>query len=105
MPHINADDLGWHSIEKVLAHIEPSLEFWKGTSHLSMLHDHKPVSFNILDVSLGYCNHLSFERRIVHYFQNSLWNELLLRYLKHENVEQTVMSQLQSELAVEPALI
>jgi hypothetical protein len=104
-PHVQAEDLAWHSVEKVLAHLEPSLEFWKGTSHLSLLHDHEPVSFNILDVCLTYCNSLPFEKRIVHYFRTSLWHELLIRYLKHENVEQSVLGQLQSELAAEPALI
>ena len=103
-PHILAEDLNWHSIEKVLGHIEPSLEFWRGTTHLSLLHDHQPVSFNILDVCLTYCNHLPFEQRVVQYFRSSLWNELLLRYLKPEKVEETVTSQLQSELATEPAL-
>lgn len=104
-PHIQVEDLSWHSIEKVLTHLEPSLEFWKGTAHLSLLHEHQPVSFNIIDVALGYCNSLPYQNRIVQYFRHSLWNELLIRYLKHENVEQTVLGQLQSELVDEPALI
>jgi hypothetical protein len=104
-PHVQAEDLAWHSIEKVLAHLEPSMEFWKGTTHLSLLHDHQPVSFNIIDVALNYCNQLPYEQRIVQYFRHSLWHELLLRYLKHDSVEQSVLGQLQSELVAEPALI
>lgn len=105
VPHIQNDDLSWHSIEQVLADLDPTLEFWVGTSHLGMLHEHAPVSFNIIDVALGYCNQLSFADRITRSAQHSLRHELLLRYLKHENVEQTVLSQLQSELVAEPALI
>ena len=104
-PHIQAEDLSWHSIEKVLTHLEPSMEFWRGTEALSLLHDHEPVSFNIIDVALSYCNHLPFESRVVQYFRNSLWHELLLRYLKHDNVEQTVLAQLQAELVAEPAVL
>ncbi|HVS58963.1 MAG TPA: hypothetical protein VHD60_04510 [Candidatus Saccharimonadales bacterium] len=102
-PHIQPADLSWHSVEKVLAHIEPSLEFWHGTSHLGLLHEGHAVSMNILDVALGYCNELPFTRRIVHHMHHNLWHELLLRYFKHDNVEQAVLGELQTEL--EPALI
>jgi hypothetical protein len=104
-PHIQAEDLTWHSIELVLEHLEPSLAFWRGTQHLSFLHDHEPVSFNIIDVALACCNHLPYSQRIVHYARLSLWHELLLKYIGHESVEQTVLAQLQSELVTEPALI
>ncbi len=104
-PHIQAEDLSWHSIERVLAHLEPGMEFWRGTEALSLLHEHQPVSFNIADVALAACNRLPYKSRIVHYVQHSLWHELLLRYLKHENVERAILNQLQSELVAEPALI
>lgn len=104
-PHIQPDDLSWHDIENILAELDPTLEFWRNTSHLSLLHEHQPVSFNLLDVALSYCNQLPFAGRIVHYGRASLRHELLLRYLKHENVEQTIAAQLQSELVSEPALI
>lgn len=103
-PHIQADDLSWHSIEKVLTHIDPAMEFWHHTTHLSLLHDHKPVSCNIIDVALNYCNGLDFEHRIVRHFRNSLWHELLIRYLKHENVEQLVVGGLEQELVTVPEI-
>lgn len=104
-PHIQAEDLSWHSIELVLEHLDPSLAFWKGTHHLSLLHDHESVSFNIIDVALSVCNQLPYKNRIVHYARLSLWHELLLKYLKHDSVEQTVLGQLQSELVTEPVLM
>ena len=103
-PHVQQDDLTWHSIERIMSQIEPSLEFWHNTTALSLLHNHEPVSLNIIDVALNYCNQLPYKNRIVDYFQHSLWHELLIRYLKHDAVEQTVLTGLHAELATEPAL-
>jgi hypothetical protein len=103
-PHVQQDDLTWHSIERIMSQIEPSLEFWHNTTALSLLHDHQPVSLNIIDVALNYCNQLPYKNRIVDYFQHSLWHELLIRYLKHDAVEQTVLTGLHAELVTEPAL-
>ncbi len=103
-PHVQQADLAWHSIERVLIHLDPSMEFWRHTTNLSLLHDHQPVSFNIIDVALSYCNGLPYNNRIVEYFRHSLWHELMIRYLKHDAVEQTVVSGLQARLVNEPAL-
>ncbi|HET7320387.1 MAG TPA: hypothetical protein VFI84_02235 [Candidatus Saccharimonadales bacterium] len=104
-PHIHADDLSWHSIEKVLAHIEPSFEFWHHTSHLGLAHAGQPVSLNVLDAALNFCNKLPFANRTNQYGRTSLWHELVLRYLKPETVEQAVASELQPQLVQEEVLI
>jgi hypothetical protein len=103
-PHVQAEDLTWHSIEKVLTYIDPSLAFWRNTTHLGFLHDHLPVSFNIIDTAINCCNQLSFEKRVMQYYRQSLWHELVIRYLKHDNVEQSVVSGLQSDLVMETEL-
>lgn len=103
-PHIQAEDLSWHSVEKVLSHIEPGLEFWRHTTNLALLHNHQPVSLNIIDVALNACNGLPYQSRIVHYFRRNLWHELSLRYLNHDRIEQSVLAELQTELASEPSL-
>lgn len=102
-PHIELDDMAWQPIEHALSTIEPRFRFWHNTAHLGKLHHQKPVSFNLIDVALSRCNQLPFERRIVHYFQHSLWHELLLRYLRHEPVEASVLAELQPKLAEEVA--
>ena len=99
--HLQLDDMAWHPIEKTLSSIEPSFEFWHNSAHLGVLHNEKPVSFNIVDAALNYCNRLSFDNRLVGYFQTALWHELLLRYLQHDSVEQTVINELQPEYATE----
>ena len=100
-PHLQLDDMAWHPIEKTISAIEPSFEFWHNSAHLGVLHNDKPVSFNLVDTALNYCNQLSFDNRLVGYFQTSLWHELLLRYLHHDSVEQTVIRELQPEYATE----
>lgn len=98
-PHIQLDDMSWHAVEQTLASLVPRFSFWQGSAHLGMLHNKQPISLNLVDVALSYCNSLSFEQRTAHYFQRSLWHELLLRYLKHEPVEATVLAELQPEFA------
>ena len=101
-PHIEARDLNWVPIERALSHIDSTLDFWHDTSCISLLHDKQPVSLNVIDVALSCCNNLPFEHRIVHYFRHSLWHELLIGYMKHDAVEQSVLNQLQAELVAEP---
>jgi hypothetical protein len=103
-PHLQLEDMVWQPIEKTLAAIEPSLDFWQETAHLGLLHGAEAVSLNIVDAALNACNELPFERRINQYFQHSLWYELLLHYLKHDSVEQTVVSELQPGLATEQVI-
>ena len=101
-PHLQLEDIAWHPVEQTLAAIEPAFEFWRQSSHLGLLQANRPVSLNVVDAALNYCNRLPFEKRIVHYFQRSLWHELLLRYLHRDAVEQTVVGQLQLQPAEEP---
>lgn len=100
-PHLQIEDMAWHPVEDALATIEPAFRFWRHGGHLGMLHERGPVSCNVLDAALNYCNRLTFEKRLAHYFQHSLWHELLGRYLRRETVEQAVLRELQPQLAEE----
>jgi len=103
-PHVQPDDLQWYDSEQVLTELEPSLAFWQDTQYICALHDDEPVSFNILDVALSYCNHLSFGDRIVHFVREHLWHELMSRYLHQENLEAAVHQQLSRDLMDDVAL-
>jgi hypothetical protein len=100
-PHVRLEDIAWHPIEQTMAAIEPSLKFWQDTAHLGLLRQGQVVSLNLIDSALNFCNQLPFEQRAAHYFRNSLWNELLLRYLHHSAVEQTIADELQPQFAME----
>lgn len=97
-PHVQAEDLQWHDAEKILAELEPALGFWADTQYVCMVRDDQPVSCNILDVALSYCNQLPFADRIVHFVREHLWHELMSRYLHQENLEAAVHQQLSREL-------
>ena len=92
-PHLQLEDIAWHPIEETLAAIEPSFEFWRRSAHLGLPGQQCPVSLNVVDAALNYCNRLPFERRVAHYFQQSIWQELLLRYLRPEAVEKALLGK------------
>jgi hypothetical protein len=97
-PHVQQSDLTWHNGEAVLAKLHPALAFWEGTAALGLVHEGDIVSCNALDVALGYCNHLDFADRIVHFVRDNLWHELMMHYLNQENLETAVHQQLAKEL-------
>ncbi|HSH55356.1 MAG TPA: hypothetical protein VK983_00860 [Candidatus Limnocylindrales bacterium] len=103
-PVVHAEDLAWHSVESVLARIEPSLAFWQGTEHVAHKHGQDVVSCNLGDVVLAFCNQLPYASRLSHNFQHALRTELILRYLRHEQLEQAVLGELHRNIAPEPTL-
>lgn len=103
-PHVQPDDLQWHSGEDALASLDTTLGFWRGTASLGLLHDGAIVSCNMLDVALGFCNHLPFGQRVVHFVRDNLWHELMIHYLNQENLEAAVHKQLAGDLTAPLAL-
>jgi hypothetical protein len=97
-PHVQPEDLQWRDVEDVLSGLAPALEFWKDTQSLCILHDGNPVSLNVLDVALNYCNHLPFAERVVRFVRNNLWHDLMMRYLDQNNLEEALHTQLSAEL-------
>lgn len=93
-PHVQADDLVWTSAESIMARLAPTFIFWQDTQDLALLHDGEPVSCNILDTALNYCNKLSFSDRVVHFVRDNMWHSLMVRYLNQQNLETALESQL-----------
>ncbi len=103
-PHVQPEDLDWVGGEQILADLDPVLNFWQGSEGLGLLEGDDIVSCNVLDVALGYCNHLNFSDRIVHFVRDNLWHELMMRYLNQDNLEAAVHQQLAGELTEPLAL-
>jgi hypothetical protein len=97
-PHVQAEDVMWRHAGQVLANYVPDMLFWHDTDHVGYLHEGKPVSYNLMDVAVNYCNRLHFNDRVTHNLQAALWNELLRRYVSQEAIEQAVLAQLDHSL-------
>jgi hypothetical protein len=103
-PHVQPEDLKWRPAEHLLAELHDRLEFWNRRAYLGLLWSGAPVSLNLTDVVLNFCNKLPYEQRIVHYLRDHLWHELMMRYLHQGNLEEAVHEQLGSELVDAEAL-
>ena len=104
-PVVAAEELAWTSVEKVLANIEPSLSTWEHSSFIGLLQGDQAVSCNLSDTLLSHINKLPYERRVSHHFRQALQSEILLRYLSHDKLEQTVFASLQSRFQLAPEMV
>ncbi len=93
-PHLQPEDLAWRKAEEVLYKLEPALHFWHDVDYVGAYHDGRPISFNLLDVSLNYLNALSYKDSVYGHCREGLWNELCMRYIGTEAVERQILKQL-----------
>lgn len=100
-PHVQVEDLTWHQAEDALFKIEPALKFWQSLDWIGVMADGRPISFNLMDMAVSYCNKLPYGQQAVNYMQNSLWNELFTRYLGQESLNRQVLQQLDEEMLTE----
>jgi len=98
-PHVQPEDLSWHSAEALLAELHPSLEFWQGSQLLALLDPAgQTVSLNMLDVVLAAANGLDYSQRLVSNMRLSLGRELMARYLHHDNLQAALLGKLDEQL-------
>jgi len=93
-PHINEDDLSWHSAESVLYKIEPALYFWKDTEYVGSKFEEGVVSFNLVDNAISMVNNLQYGYQSVNHMKIALKQELHYRYLQLPMLENQVLAQL-----------
>lgn len=98
-PHVQPSDLHWLHPESLLPELHPALDFWLDTRYTAHIHGTEKVSFNIFDVAMNYYNQLPFTKRTSQAIQRSLWQELMIRYLDHANVEQAIAGELEAQPA------
>ena len=97
-PHVQKEDLGLLSIENILGAIGPGLDFWIGSEIVASKNLDEIVSFNIKDVCINAINKINFNTRSVDNFRESLWTELILRYISEESLEESLVNQLDDKL-------
>lgn len=97
-PHVHPEDLHWRRAEEMLYELDPDMEFWDQKDYVGMIFDGRPVSLNLMDVSLSASNGISYEERYVYHFRESLWNEIFMRYMGHKNLEDQILKQLDNDM-------
>ncbi|HEX6257845.1 MAG TPA: hypothetical protein VFZ48_00020 [Candidatus Saccharimonadales bacterium] len=97
-PHVHPEDLHWRRAEELLYKLDPEMKFWKDNDYVGLLFDGRPVTVNLVDVSLSYSNEEAYENRYVYHFRESLWNEIFMRYMGEKNLEQQILQQLDNDM-------
>ena len=104
-PHVQPEDLHWRRAEAVLYDIDPELEFWKGLDFVGVIKGNDEVTFNLMDVSLGYSNNIAYADRYLYHFRESLWNEIFARYLGEQVLEDQLLIKLDNAMIKPETLI
>lgn len=97
-PHVQPEDLAYKKAEAVLARVEPALYFWDGLDFVGLPKTDGPISFNLIDNVINLVNDLPFEERMNKHLSYSVWDELYMRYLGQESVEQSLLEMLDEKI-------
>lgn len=106
-PHLQPEDLHWRRAESVLFKIAPELEFWDGMDYVAVSKGpaHDTVTFNLMDLSLGYSNGIVYADRYLYHFREALWNEVFARYLGERVLEEQLLEKLNNSVIAPEALV
>jgi hypothetical protein len=97
-PHVQPEDLHWRRAEAVLYEIDPELEFWQDLDYVAVLKGQDTITFNLMDISLGYSNAIAYPDRYLYHFREALWNELFARYLGEKVLEEQLLTKLDNAM-------
>lgn len=97
-PHVHPEDLHWRHATEMLCLLDPQMKFWQDMDYVGRLYDGLPVTANLMDVSLGYSNDITYKNRYVYHFRESLWNEIFMRYMGKKNLETQILQQLDNDM-------
>lgn len=97
-PHVQPEDLHWRRAEEILYMIDPELKFWKDMDYVGVMYDGRPVTFNLMDVSVSFANETQYGKQAIYHFRESLWNEIFVRYMGQKTLENQVLKQLDNEM-------
>ena len=103
-PHVQPEDLHWRKAESIMYDIDPELGWWRDLDYVGIMHQNRPVTFNLMDVAMSYSNNTPYKDRAIFHFRESLWNELFVRYMGEKVLEQQVLKQLNNSM-IDPETI
>jgi hypothetical protein len=93
-PHMLHEDLQVGHSLKSLADKSLVFKSWLGLEHVAQNIESKIVSLNPMDLLADHANDSGFDNRSRTHFEQSLWHELIDRYMKHAGVRTFVTNQL-----------
>ena len=95
-PHVQPEDLHWRRAEDILYDVAPELEFWRELDYVAVLKGpaNDAVTFNLMDLALGYSNGIRYEDRYLYHFREALWNEVFARYMGQKALETELLEKL-----------
>jgi hypothetical protein len=96
-PHVQPEDLAYRKAENLLYRLEPALHFWKDTDYLGIPRQDGPISFNLMDVTLALMGNVPYEQRFIYHLRDSLWNELMIRYVGQRSLERQLVQHLEEQ--------
>ncbi len=102
-PHIQPEDMAYRKAEHVLYRFEPALHFWHDLDYIGVSHPSGAISFNLMDVVLNLLNNVPYEQRLNYHLRDSLWNELLVRYVGQRSLERQLLQHLDEQTIAEPS--
>ncbi|MEO7617503.1 MAG: hypothetical protein ABIS59_01530 [Candidatus Saccharibacteria bacterium] len=104
-PHVQPEDLHWRRAEEVLYAIDPELDFWQGLDFVGIMKGNEEITFNLMDVSLGYSNSIAYPDRYLYHFRESLWNEVFARYMTEKVLEDQLLIKLDNAMIKPETLV
>ncbi len=87
IPHLSSEDLVFTSLLDKIGDIVADFKYWDNTSSLAYIKGGQTTSLNIIDVAVNLCNKLDFNSREIKHFKNSLWQELVKRYVDEDTIK------------------
>lgn len=97
-PHVQPEDLHWRKAEDALYDLDEKMEFWRDLDYVARNERGGPVTLNLMDVAFAYSNEEHYEDRYYYHFQESLWNELFMRYMGEQVLEEQILEQLDNDM-------
>lgn len=91
---IELNEVKWKPTETKLASLVPSMSYWVGSHYIGTTDGIQVVSYHLLDVAMAVALNKNFGDHPTNHLEGSLWNELQIRYLKHDTLNRALMKQL-----------
>lgn len=89
------DDFSWATTEMKIASLLPSFDFWVDSHYLAVAGENIVVPLHVLDIARSVVVKAAYGAHTNTHLEQSLWNELHLRYLQQENLLRALQKQLQ----------